>query len=327
MCKKTFSALIFSLAGTLLCSVTSAQQSSAPPANPPAASASTPAAPKSQTTPAAKAGTGTTAAKKPAVPLVLKTAKDKASYAVGMNVGKGLMESLKKSDVEISADILARGFRDAVAGNKLLLTDEESKATLEALQKEVQNHQKELHDAVVAKNLKEGQAYLAANKEKPGVVVLPSGLQYKVIQEGTGEKPTASDTVVCNYRGTLIDGTEFDSSAKQGKPATFPVGRVIPGWTQALQLMPVGSKWELVIPPSLAYGEKQQGPIGPNSTLIFEVELLSIQPKPEPKLLPVAPPQPTGPAQPQTPPPAQPQAPTQTPPPAQPQAPPQAKPQ
>src|SRR6201998_1489159 len=238
MCKKTFSALIFSLAGTLLCGITSAQQSSAPPANPPAASTTTPAAPKSHTTPAAK---------KPAVPLVLKTAKDKASYAVGMNVGKGLMESLKKSDVEITADILARGFRDAVAGNKTLLTDEESKATLEALQKEVQNHQKELHDAAVAKNLKEGQAYLAANKDKPGVVTLPSGLQYRVIQEGTGEKPTASDTVVCNYRGTLIDGTEFDSSYKRGQSATFPVSGVIKGWTEALQLMPVGSKWQLFI--------------------------------------------------------------------------------
>ncbi len=268
--------------------------------------------------------------KKAPAPLVLKTAKDKASYAIGMNIGKGLKDNLKKSDVDVNPDILVRGLKDGLAGNKQLLTDQESKATLDALQKDVQKHQKEVHDATVAKNLKEGEAYLAANKDKPGVITLPSGLQYKIIQEGTGPKPTPSDVVVCNYRGTLIDGTEFDSSTKRGQPATFPVGKVIPGWTEALQLMPVGSKWELVIPPSLGYGERDQGPIGPNSTLIFEIELLSIQPKPEPKLSPVAPPQPTAPPQPQTAPTpqAQPQAqPPQAQPPAQPQAPPQAKPQ
>jgi FKBP-type peptidyl-prolyl cis-trans isomerase FklB len=330
MFKKTFSALIFSLAGTLLCGISWAQQSSAPSSNPPATSATTPAAPKAQSTPATTTGAGATAVKKAPAPLVLKTPKDKASYAIGMNIGKGLKDNLKKSDVDVNPDILVRGLKDGLAGNKQLLTDQESKATLDALQKDVQKHQKELHDATIARNLKEGEAYLAANKEKPGVITLPSGLQYKIIQEGTGPKPTASDVVVCNYRGTLIDGTEFDSSTKRGQPATFPVGKVIPGWTEALQLMPVGSKWELVIPPSLGYGERDQGPIGPNSTLIFEIELLSIQPKPEPKLSPVAPPQPTAPPQPQTAPTpqAQPQAqPPQTQPPAQPQAPPQAKPQ
>ena len=126
-----------------------------------------------------------------------------------------------------------------------------------------------------AANKKEGEAFLAANKGKEGVVTLPSGLQYKILKEGTGPKPTASDTVVCNYRGTLINGTEFDSSYKRGQPATFPVGGVIKGWTEALQLMPVGSKWQLFIPSDLAYGERGAGAdIGPESTLIFEVELL-----------------------------------------------------
>jgi FKBP-type peptidyl-prolyl cis-trans isomerase FklB len=129
-------------------------------------------------------------------------------------------------------------------------------------------------------NKKEGEAFLAANKTKEGVVTLPSGLQYKVLKAGTGPKPSANDSVVCNYRGTLLDNTEFDSSYKRGQPATFPVGKVIKGWTEALQLMPVGSKWQLFIPSELAYGPRGAGPdIGPNATLIFEVELLSIQGK------------------------------------------------
>ena len=129
-------------------------------------------------------------------------------------------------------------------------------------------------------NQKEGDAFLAANKSKPGVVTLPSGLQYKILTAGAGPKPTAADSVVCNYRGTLINGTEFDSSYKRGQPATFPVSGVIKGWTEALQLMPVGSKWQLFVPPDLAYGARGAGSeIGPNSTLIFEVELMSIAPQ------------------------------------------------
>jgi FKBP-type peptidyl-prolyl cis-trans isomerase FklB len=129
-------------------------------------------------------------------------------------------------------------------------------------------------------NKKDGEAFLAANKSKDGVVTLPSGLQYKILTQGTGPKPAASDSVVCNYRGTLLDGTEFDSSYKRGEPATFPVSGVIKGWTEALQLMPVGSKWQLFVPSDLAYGDRAPGPeIGPGSTLIFEVELLSIQDK------------------------------------------------
>jgi FKBP-type peptidyl-prolyl cis-trans isomerase FklB len=131
---------------------------------------------------------------------------------------------------------------------------------------------------VAQANKKEGDAFLAANKTKEGVVTLPSGLQYKILQQGTGPKPTLNDTVVCNYRGTLIDGKEFDSSYKRGQPETFPVNKIIKGWMEALPLMPVGSKWQLFVPPDLAYGERSAGPdIGPNSTLIFEVELLSIK--------------------------------------------------
>jgi FKBP-type peptidyl-prolyl cis-trans isomerase FklB len=133
-------------------------------------------------------------------------------------------------------------------------------------------------------NKKEGEAFLADNKSKEGVVALPSGLQYKVLKEGNGPKPTATDSVVCNYRGTLINGTEFDSSTKHGGPATFPVNGVIKGWTEALQLMPVGSKWQLFVPSDLAYAERGAGAdIGPNATLIFEVELVSIQNKSEEK--------------------------------------------
>jgi FKBP-type peptidyl-prolyl cis-trans isomerase len=311
MYKTPYRALTLSLAGTLLCGISFAQQSSAPATNPPAASTTTSATPKAQTTPAAK--TGTAAAKKNPAPLVLTTQKQKASYAIGMNIGKGL----KKDEVDIDPDILARGMKDAMAGKKPLITDEEAQSSLTALQTEVRKRQQEVHDAAVAKNLKEGEVYLAANKAKPGVVTLPSGLQYKIITPGSGPRPTASDTVVCNYSGKLIDGTEFDSSYKRGQPATFPVGQVIKGWTEALQLMPVGSKWELVIPPSLAYGDRgtNGGPIGPNETLVFEVELMSIQPKAEAK--PPAAVKPAG--QPDAKPDAQPQAKPQTAPDAKPQ--------
>jgi FKBP-type peptidyl-prolyl cis-trans isomerase FklB len=278
MHKATYRALIYTLAGTLFCGIALAQQTSTPSSNPPAGSTSTTATPKSQTT----AKPGTTTAKKAPVPLTLKTQKEKQSYAIGLNIGKGLKDSLKKDDVDINSDLLLRGMKDALGGTKPLLTDEETKTVLNTLQTDMRQHQKEVHDAAVAKNTKEGEAFLAANKAKPGVVTLPSGLQYKIITEGNGPKPTAADTIVCNYKGTLLDGTEFDSSYKRGQPATIPVGRVIKGWTEALQLMPVGSKWELFIPPSLAYGEQgtNGGPIGPNATLVFDVELLSIQQKP-----------------------------------------------
>jgi FKBP-type peptidyl-prolyl cis-trans isomerase FklB len=173
---------------------------------------------------------------------------------------------------------VARGLKDALAGGKTLLTDDEAQATMVALQNDVRARQQGQMQQVAEKNKKDGEAFLAANAGKEGVVRLPSGLQYKILTPGTGPKPSATDSVVCNYRGTLIDGTEFDSSYKSGHPATFGVGRVIKGWTEALQLMPVGSKWQLFVPAQLAYGDRGAGAdIGPNATLIFEVQLLSIE--------------------------------------------------
>src|ERR1700682_5426444 len=212
----------------------------------------------------------------PATPLTLKTPKEKASYAVGMNYGTGL----RKQAVDIDPAIAARGLRDALAGGKMLLSDEEMRTVLTQLQADLRKKQQDKAQQLGGANQKEGEAFLAANKSKAGIVTLPSGLQYKVLQEGNGPKPAATDSVVCNYRGTLLDGTEFDSSYKRGQPATFPVNGVIKGWTEALQLMPVGSKWQLFIPSGLAYGDRGTGAeIGPNATLIFEVELLSIEEK------------------------------------------------
>jgi FKBP-type peptidyl-prolyl cis-trans isomerase len=234
----------------------------------------TPAA-KPPVAPAAKNRQATPAARTP-TPLALTTQKDKFSYALGMNLGT----SLKKQSVAVDPNILARGLKDALAGGKTALTEDQARATLMEVQTEMHKKQQEELQAAGEASKKEGAEFLAANKSKDGVVTLPSGLQYKVLTQGTGPKPTASDSVVCNYRGTLINGTEFDSSYKRGEPATFPVGGVIKGWTEALQLMPVGSKWQLFIPSDLAYGERSPAPeIGPDSTLIFEVELLSIQNK------------------------------------------------
>ena len=219
----------------------------------------------------------TTATTKPK-PLVLETQKDKASYAIGLNVGK----NLHRDSVDVDPKIVLQGLEDALAGGKTLLTDDEAKAALMTLQEDVRQKQEEKRQALIQTNKEQGDAFLAANGKKEGVVTLPSGLQYKILTAGSGPKPTASDSVVCNYRGTLLDNTEFDSSYKRGQPATFAVSQVIKGWTEALQLMPVGSKWQLFIPADLAYGERGQGSvIGPNATLIFEVELLSIQGKSE----------------------------------------------
>jgi FKBP-type peptidyl-prolyl cis-trans isomerase FklB len=236
--------------------------------------------PKSQTAPAPKTP-GTTPAKPRTAtgaktPLTLKTDKDKVSYAIGVNIGK----SMRKDTVDIDPAIFSRGMKDALAGGKLLLTDDEMKATLTKLQTELRAKQEEAMQKAGEINKKAGDDFLAQNKTKEGVVALPDGLQYKILKEGTGPKPAATDSVVCNYRGTLLDGTEFDSSYKRGQPATFPVSGVIKGWTEAVQLMPVGSKWQLFIPADLAYGNRGAGPdIGPNATLIFEVELLSVQNK------------------------------------------------
>jgi FKBP-type peptidyl-prolyl cis-trans isomerase FklB len=248
-----------------------------------AASQSAAAKPKA---PAAKKAPVTT---KSATTLTLKTQKDKASYALGRMIGSDLKRKGVGESVEPA--VAARAFKDALAGNKSLMTDDEVKAALAQLQTDVRQQQTAKAHEEGAGNRKEGEVFLTGNKTKEGVVTLPSGLQYKILTQGTGPKPTASDTVTCNYRGTLISGKEFDSSYKRGEPTSFQVGGVIKGWTEALQLMPVGSKWQLFIPADLAYGDRSPSPdIGPGDTLIFEVELLSIgeqkkeeQKKEEPK--------------------------------------------
>ena len=232
--------------------------------------------PQHATPPKSQPGAATKRAPAKAALLTLKTQKEKASYALGMNFGTGL----RKQSIDVDPAILARGLRDSFSNGKTLLTEDEARAVLTQLQSDVRKKQQEIAQQLGDTNKKQGVAFLEANKTKDGVVTLPSGLQYKVLQEGTGPKPAPTDTVVCNYRGTLLDSTEFDSSYKRGQPATFPVTGVIKGWTEALQLMPVGSKWQLFIPSELAYGERGAGgQIGPNATLIFEVELLSIQSK------------------------------------------------
>lgn len=203
----------------------------------------------------------------------LKSQKEKASYAIGLDMGN----SLKKNEIDVDPDILFKGIKDALSGGKHAMTDQEIKDTIVSLQKDMQTKQQARTKTAGEKNKKEGEAFLAENKKKEGVMSLPSGLQYKILKKGTGKSPKATDSVTVNYRGTLIDGTEFDSSYKRGQPATFPVNGVIPGWTEALQLMKEGDKWQLFIPSNLAYGERGTGgPIGPNATLIFEVELNSI---------------------------------------------------
>lgn len=256
-------------------------QSSQPATTPAPAKPATAAASKAGTPTGTTAKTGTAAKTATAGPaLVLKTAKQKRSYAIGADIGKKVGSQLKSQSVDLDPAMVARGMRDALSGAKPAMTDEEVRTTLTELRTQLQQKQAAITKEASDKNKQVGDAFLAANKGKEGVTTLPSGLQYKILKEGDGKKPAASDTVVCNYRGTLIDGTEFDSSTKHGGPATFPVSGVIKGWTEALQLMSVGSKWQLFIPADLAYGDRGAGGnIGPGATLIFEVELVSIQDK------------------------------------------------
>jgi len=271
--------MVILTAGILIAGNVRAQQTptASPTTMPPAKSTTAPAAKApAAKAPAAKAGAATTAKTPAKATLTLTTPKDKASYGIGLNIGKGM----HKDAIDIDPNILFQGFKDGFSGNKQLLTDEEIKSVLTALQAHVREMQDERTKQLAETNKKEGEAFLAANKAKPGVITLPDGLQYKIITAGTGPMPAASDTVECNYRGTFIDGTEFDSSAKTGKPATFNVSQVIHGWTEALQLMPVGSKWQLFVPSEMAYGTRGASTlIGPNAVLLFDVELLSIQSK------------------------------------------------
>ncbi len=203
----------------------------------------------------------------------LKTNKDKLSYVIGVNIGKGLQQQ----SMNIDPDIFAKGLKDGMTGAKTAMPEEEMRQVMAAFQKEMAEKQAERMKALGEKNKKESETFLAANKKKEGVKTLSSGLQYKVIKEGTGQTPKSTDTVTTHYRGTVLDGTEFDSSYRRGQPAKFPVNGVIAGWTEALQLMKVGSKWQLFIPSKLAYGERGAGNIiGPNATLIFDIELISI---------------------------------------------------
>jgi FKBP-type peptidyl-prolyl cis-trans isomerase FklB len=268
--------LQFLAAGMMLLGIAPAQQTPAATTTP---SASGQAATGQASTPAKKP-TNTTATKKPgttaqtAAPLTLKTDNEKQSYAMGMNLGMGL----RKQGMTLDPVLVARGMKDSMSGGKTVLTEDEARTAIQKLQGDVRQKMEAKAHEEGATNRKQGEDFLAANKGKDGIVTLPSGLQYKIETAGTGPKPTTSDTVTCNYRGTLIDGKEFDSSYKRGQPTSFPVSGVIKGWTEALQLMPVGSKWQLFIPADLAYGDRppQGSDIGPGATLVFEVELLSI---------------------------------------------------
>jgi FKBP-type peptidyl-prolyl cis-trans isomerase FklB len=204
-----------------------------------------------------------------------KDQREKLSYCIGLDVG----ENLKKQEIDVDTKLLIKGLTDGLSGTTAL-TDDEIKEVFTTFQKEMETKRNERQMKLAEKNKTEGEAFLASNKAKEGVVTLPSGLQYKELTAGNGSSPTASDTVIVNYRGTLIDGTEFDSSYKRGQPLKIGVSGVIPAWTEALQLMKVGAKWQLFIPANLGYGSRGAGQIiGPNAVLIFEVELIGIEPK------------------------------------------------
>ncbi len=207
-------------------------------------------------------------------PTELKDEKEKVSYSIGLDIGN----TFKKQNMDINPEILLSGLRDALSGNKPLLTEEQVKETMTAYSKTMMEKQATQSREAASKNLEIGEKFLADNKGKEGVKTTASGLQYKVMKEGSGTSPKESDTAVVHYRGTLINGTEFDSSYKRNEPATFPVNRVIKGWTEGLQLMKPGSKYQFFIPAGLAYAERGAGQdIGPNETLIFEVELVEVK--------------------------------------------------
>jgi FKBP-type peptidyl-prolyl cis-trans isomerase len=228
-------------------------------------------------------------------PLVLKSENDKLNYWIGVEVAR----SFKQQGIEVTPDILIKGLKDELSGAELLMAEDDLPGTtgksqtelapydlksqqlrslVNAAMRRFQPELRQKQTKVAEDNRKEGEAFLAENSKKEGVVTLPSGLQYRILKAGDGRKPTDADTVEVHYRGTRIDGTEFDSSYVTGQPATFKMTEVMPGWREALKLMPVGSKWQLFIPPQLVYGGwGQAGNSGPNATLIFELELLAIK--------------------------------------------------
>jgi FKBP-type peptidyl-prolyl cis-trans isomerase len=206
-------------------------------------------------------------------PAELKTEKDKVNYGIGVSIGK----SFKHQGMEVDIDLVVKGLKDELTGKKLLLSDDDLRKTMSAYQHELREKQMQARKVAAMENKKTGENFQIENKKKEGVVTLPNGLQYQILKAGEGRKPTAADTVEVRYRGTLVNGKEFDSSGSETR--TFKLARIIPGWREALQLMPVGSKWRLVVPSELAYGEQGMGQaIMPNSTLIFEVELVAIKP-------------------------------------------------
>lgn len=245
----TLSALLLAGAGAMV----TAQQPAQPPANP--------------------AGQQPAPAPAPANPAKPQSLEDQASYIIGLNIGR----NLKAQEVPANPDIVMKGIRDGLSGAQPAMTDEEMQAAMGTFQQQMQAKQQAKMQAEGQKNQKAADEFLAANKAKKGVVTTASGLQYEILKEGTGASPKATDQVTVHYTGTLLDGTKFDSSVDRGQPATFPVNQVIPGWTEALQLMKVGGKYKLYIPPALGYGERGAGgEIGPNALLVFEVELLGI---------------------------------------------------
>ena len=205
--------------------------------------------------------------------LVLKDQKDKESYSLGYQFG----QNMKAQGVELNLKVYTSGIQDALRGANPTLSEEEIHKTLSELQKRIATAQQKELKGMADKNIADAKAFMEENKKKEGVKTLPSGLQYKILAEGSGKTPKATDEVTVNYKGTLIDGREFDNSYKRGAPASFRLDRVIKGWTEALQLMKEGSKWQLFIPPELGYGERGAGPVPPNSALIFEVELISVK--------------------------------------------------
>jgi FKBP-type peptidyl-prolyl cis-trans isomerase len=207
-----------------------------------------------------------------AEPTLLRTTMDKVNYGIGVETAR----KYKSQGIEINLDILIRGLKDGLADNKLLISEKELRKIIISFQNELRQKQSVSRKYAAMDNRKREEDFLAGNRGEPGIVTLPSGLQYRIIKAGSGRKPTDADAIDCTYRGTLLDGTEFDRS-EEGRPATFRVANVIPGWREALKLMPVGSSWQLFIPSRLAYGERGAGHgIGPNETLIFELQLLAV---------------------------------------------------